>query len=136
VFFGDSKQWPSEPESLWVLGTSLQLSERKLAVAQCNGIPRYAMGLTEPAIGVMLAGNGVAIMTGRSRPKPATVEDVEGWLNELCGMPPRICPECGSAMMIRSATFSWPEGIKSWTVPLPICLKCDPSFSLPVTRIA
>jgi hypothetical protein len=36
-----------------------------------------------------------------------------------------ICMKCGSAMQFADATFSLWNGDRSWTIPLPLCPKCD-----------
>ena len=37
----------------------------------------------------------------------------------------RICSQCGSVMQNMTATFSSGD-YRSWTLPLPVCVKCDP----------
>jgi hypothetical protein len=64
---------------------------------------------------------------------------VENLFNDLTVKPsPAQCPKCGSKMMHVDTTFfsPGPSG-KVWTVPLPVCLKCDlkedtPSLIFPV----
>jgi len=36
-----------------------------------------------------------------------------------------ICSECGSVMRDMTATFSFGDD-ESWTLPLPVCVRCDP----------
>ncbi len=53
-------------------------------------------------------------------------EAVENFLDSLSGiLPPSHCPDCGSAMVHKYGTFFLLKGEKSWTIPLPVCPKCD-----------
>jgi hypothetical protein len=36
------------------------------------------------------------------------------------------CLDCGSILQNMTATFSFGDH-ESWTLPLPVCVKCDPS---------
>ena len=54
----------------------------------------------------------------------ATMRDVEGMLNALCGMSPERCPNCGRRMTHKITLLS-PDSDKSWTIAVGICSICD-----------
>jgi len=55
----------------------------------------------------------------------ATRSKVEELFDTLSAQPsPVRCNKCGSSLLSLDATFFWPGG-KVWTVPLPVCSKCD-----------
>lgn len=57
----------------------------------------------------------------------ATTEEIQRFVDGLYARARsiHICMKCGSAMQFADATFSLWNGDRSWTVPLPICPKCD-----------
>lgn len=58
---------------------------------------------------------------------PATIEEVQRFVDGLRtrARTIHICKTCGSAMQFADATFALWNGDRSWTIPLPICPKCD-----------
>ena len=53
--------------------------------------------------------------------------DINAFLDSLPAEPSRVqCSQCGSNLIYLDATFftKGPRG-KMWSVPLPVCLKCD-----------
>jgi hypothetical protein len=59
-----------------------------------------------------------------SNMSPSLHSDLEALFDTLSTQPPiQHCPACGFAMSHLDATFSSQQG-KSWTVALPVCLKC------------
>jgi hypothetical protein len=77
---------------------------------------------------ILWGGYHLAMAKKASKSDLTTIQIVEGWLNALCAVPPEPCSKCGSLMVHKCATFFLPEGEKSWTIPLPICSNCEPSF--------
>jgi hypothetical protein len=53
-------------------------------------------------------------------------------LDELCGNPHCIpvCKGCGLMMTLFEATFFFETADRSWNIPLPVCLNCNPSFQM------
>ena len=64
---------------------------------------------------------------GPTTPDPEIMEEVQRLIDSLCARGRTIgaCKRCGSAMLLADATFSLWEGDRSWSVPLPLCPKCD-----------
>jgi len=58
---------------------------------------------------------------------PEIIEEVQRLIDSVCarGRTMGVCKRCGSAMLLADATFSLWEGDRSWSVPLPLCPKCD-----------
>lgn len=71
----------------------------------------------------------IRVMRKKVSSAGTTMQDVERLLNNLCGMPPAKCPNCGVEMAHMSVTFFTSENDKSWTAPLPICVACAPTAS-------
>ncbi len=58
---------------------------------------------------------------------PATVEEIQELFESLSagGRTIRFCRKCSSAMLFADAMFCLWEGDRSWSVPVPVCPKCD-----------
>lgn len=42
----------------------------------------------------------------------------------------RTCKHCGAVMTVFDAVFFLENGDRSWNVPMPICLNCEPTLDL------